>query len=63
VVSFLSNPFQKNNLNFAVKNQQPLITPKMATSMRFSRGYNPNHKSVMTVAANSKASSIGYFKK
>jgi hypothetical protein len=34
VVSILNNPFQKSHLNFAVKNQQAIITPKMAAEMR-----------------------------
>jgi hypothetical protein len=40
VVSYLCNPFQKNNLNYAVKNNQAIITPKMASSLRFNRGQN-----------------------
>jgi hypothetical protein len=35
VVNLVSNPFFKNNLNYAVKNQKPLITPKMEQAMRF----------------------------
>lgn len=37
VVSFLNNPFSKNNLNYSVKNQQPLITPRMASINRNER--------------------------
>ena len=42
VISFLSNPFQRNNLNYAVKNNQKIITPKEASGMRFNRSYRSN---------------------
>ena len=45
VVSFLSNPFQKNNLNYAVKNQQAIITPRMATTIRLQRAYKGDGQS------------------
>tara|TARA_B110000305_G_C19387710_1_gene613117 strand:- start:143 stop:481 length:339 start_codon:yes stop_codon:yes gene_type:complete len=56
VVSYLSNPFQKNNLNFAVKNHQAIVTPKMAQGMRFTRAY----KGVQTsVSSHNRAKSFG----
>ena len=49
VVSYLTNPFHKRNLNYSVKNQQAIITPKMASGMRFDRGFKQKgrvHKSL-----------------
>lgn len=46
VVSYLSNPFQKNNLNFSLRNQQNIITPKMASEMRYQRAFNPKLKTL-----------------
>jgi len=58
VVSFLSNPFQKNNLNYAVKNSQAIVTPKMACGMRFSRAYNPSQRSKMSGGGRSSKSNF-----
>ena len=35
VVSAITNPFQKNNMNYAARNGHQIITPKMANSLRF----------------------------
>ena len=40
VLGIINNPFQKNNLNYAIKNNKAVITPKIQNEQRFAKNFN-----------------------